>query len=299
VVPDPDDLGVLPMLAILTVVSMVGFESAAFVGAEARRPLVGVTRAVMGTPLVVGAFFLLAAVASLTGHGAVLAAAYHDGAAAAVPWAVVVAVQAGTACSWLACALGCVQASARLLWSLGTDRALPRRFATARAGVPVTGLVTVLGAGLVGAMWHDVVVGTSSVALTTVIEIGFAVAYTLVAAAGGRFLRRIGEHTAATRAAAVAVTAGGATLLVGTCADALADGNLVVPGVLVAVLACGPVWAARVRRHDASALRGLGAFDTVETADLLPGAGEVALDGDGRRTVVRHRGGTGEASWVA
>ena len=34
----------------------------------------------------------------------------------------------------------------------------------------------------------------------------------------------------------------------------------------------------------------VGAFDSVETADLLPGAGTLLIDGDGRRRLVPDRG---------
>ncbi|AKE88688.1 amino acid transporter [Rhodococcus aetherivorans] len=281
-------LSLMPFLAMLTVLSMAGFESAAFFGPEAKRPLVTVTRTVLISPVVVGVLFVFAAWAALSGHGAVVVGAYFDGTASGASVGVVLAVQAGMTCSWLASTLGCAQAGSRLLYSMGVERVLPSALARVhdRFRTPHVGVLSFTAAGFAGACLYASLAGADSGAFDGVVEIGLVVAYTLVAVASLRFLHRIGEHTVVTRAAALFVSVLGMGLLGYIAVDGTAHGVWVVPATLSAVAASGTVWQYVLRRVRPGSLTTIGAFDSVETGDILPGAGTLVIGADGRRRIL-------------
>ena len=150
--PNPS-LSAVPFLAMLTVLSMAGFESSAFFGPEAKRPLISVTRTVLISPIICGVLFVFAAWAAMTGHGATIVGAYFEGTASGASAEVVLAVKIGMTCSWFASTLGCAQAGSRLLYSMGIERVLPaplarvhRRFRTPY--VAVLAFVAVSAAGV-------------------------------------------------------------------------------------------------------------------------------------------------------
>lgn len=288
----PTPVSLLPFLAMLTVLSMAGFESAAFFGPEAKRPLVTVTRTVLVSPVLVGVLFVFAAAASLLGHGSVIVGAYFDGTASGASWGVVLAVKAGMTCSWFASTLGCAQAGSRLLYSMGVERVLPpalsrvhRRFRT-----PHVAVALFTSASLTGAAVYAVRARADSAMFDGVVEVGLVTAYTLVAFASLRFLRRIGEHTAVTRAAAVFVTVLGVGLLACLVVDGTVHDVWMVPATLALVGSSGVVWHEVLRRSRPDSLATVGAFDSVETSDILPGAGVLVIDDDGRRHIVASGG---------
>lgn len=290
--PPPTPVSFLPFLAMLTVLSMAGFESAAFFGPEARRPLTNVTRTVLITPVVVGALFVFAAGAALLGHGSVIVGAYFDGTASGASWTVVLAVKVGMACSWFASTLGCAQAGSRLLYSMGVERVVPtalsqvhRRFRTPH---PAVALFTTASA--IGAAAYALCAGGDSATFDAVVEVGLVAAYTLVAFASLLFLRRIGEHTGATRTAAVFVAGLGTGLLMFLVADGILHGAWLVPAALAVVGWSGAVWHGVLRRARPASLTTVGVFDSVETDDLLPGAGQLVMGADGRRHIVATSG---------
>lgn len=285
-------VSLLPFLAMLTVLSMAGFESAAFFGPEAKRPLVTVTHTVLVTPILIGILFVFAAAASLLGHGSVIVGAYFDGTASGASWGVVLAVKAGMTCSWFASTLGCAQAGSRLLYSMGVERVLPpalshvhRRFRT-----PDVAVALFTSASLAGAVFYAVRAQADSAIFDGVVEVGLVTAYTLVAFASLRFLRRIGEHTVLTRAAAGFVTVLGAGLLACIAVDSTVHHAWMVPATLALVGSSGVVWHEVLRRSRPDSLITVGAFDSVETSDILPGAGVLVVDEDGRRHIVASGG---------
>lgn len=205
---------------------------------------------------------------------------------------VVLAVKAGMACSWFASTLGCAQAGSRLLYSMGVERVLPpalsrvhRRFRTPHVAVALFSSASLTGAA-VYALWAQ----ADSAVFDGVVEVGLVTAYTLVAFASLRFLRRIGEHTATTRAAAVFVTVLGAGLLACLAVDGTVHDVWMVPATLTLVGSSGVLWHELLRRSRPDSLATVGAFDSVETADILPGAGVLVVDEDGRRRIVATAG---------
>ncbi|WP_241383439.1 APC family permease [Rhodococcus sp. CH91] len=284
---DPS-MSLLPFLALMTVLSMAGFESAAFFGPEARRPLVTVSRTVLITPLVVGVLFVFAAIASLSGRGSLIVDAYFGGLDSGAPWAVVLAVKTGMACSWFASTLGCAQAGSRLLYSMGVEGVLSSSLARVHGTLrtPCVAVLAFTGASVVGAGVYAASAGADSPAFDGVVEIALVTAYTLVAVASLRFLHRIGEDTTWTRVAGVFVALLGGGLLVSTAVDGIVRAALVVPVAGVVIVVSGAVWQTVLRWFRPRSLTTIGAFDTVETTDLLPGAGQLILDEDGRRRIV-------------
>jgi amino acid transporter len=278
----------IPFLAMLTVFSMAGFESAGFFGPEARRPLLSVTRAVLVTPIVCGAVFIFAGWAALSGRGATIVDAYFDGTASGAAFGVVLAVKIGITCSWFASTLGCAQAASRLLYSMGFEGVLPgtlsrvhRQFRT-----PYVAVAWFTSASAVGATLYLLIIGADAEWYGAVVEIALVVAYTLVAVSCLRFLQRIGEHSTLTRVSGLVITAAGTALLVFLVGDSAAHGRWLLPAALAAVAASGTLWHNVLRRTRPQSLSTIGAFDSVETADLLPGAGRLFIDDRGRRRLL-------------
>jgi amino acid transporter len=140
-------------LALAAIFSLAGFESATFFGPEAKRPMVTVTRTVLLTPMLCGALFVLAAWAAWTGHSATLINAYLYGTASGVPAPLVVALELGVCCSWLASATASSHAASRLVYSLGVERLLPARHAHmhSRFRTPRPAIVTIVASVAAGA----------------------------------------------------------------------------------------------------------------------------------------------------
>ncbi len=63
-----------------------------------------------------------------------------------------------------------------------------------------------------------------------------------------------------------------------------------VPATLTLVGSSGVLWHELLRRSRPDSLATVGAFDSVETADILPGAGVLVVDEDGRRRIVATAG---------
>lgn len=271
-------------LALAAIFSLAGFESATFFGPEAKRPLVTITRTVLLTPLLCGGLFVLAVWAAWTGRSATVVNAYLHGTASGVPAPLVVALQLGICCSWLASATASSHAASRLVYSMGVERLLPRRFSRVhrRFRTPLPALVVIVTTVAAAASVLALIGGGE---LRLVVRAMVVAAYVLVAAASVRFLLRIGEHTPGVLVAgAVAATVGG--ILLGYLLVAVVlDGGLVTAAVIVALLATGLGWQGRLRRR--RMLGAVGAFDCAESADVLPGAGAFARDAAGNVVLVR------------
>jgi amino acid transporter len=116
---------------ILAIFSFVGFESATALGAEAVRPLRTIPRAVLGTALLSGLFFVFAAYMEVAAFGEKLdlvknctallpLLAQIKGAAWLAPWLTI-----GALASFFACALACITAAARTALLISTHGTLP------------------------------------------------------------------------------------------------------------------------------------------------------------------------------
>lgn len=300
----PADVAVGTAIALT---AFVGFESAATLGAEARRPFRTVPRAVTWTVLGSGLLYLGASVSQLVGYsglGLDLAGARSPAnelaAAYGVSWAGPV-LDVGITASFFACAIASSTALVRVLFTMGREGLAPRAFGTAHAvhGTPARALavtmpvVTLLpvAAVLLGTdLW------SAMQAILVVAAGGYITAYVLVCAAVPAFLRRIGEATWPP----VALAAGTATLLAGSLVVMLViqSGTPRRAGVwvFVTLLAVG-VAAGMVRLGSLPRLSArLGVHDEAVVTDLL-GAGPPARDASPRAP--RPSGGSGSSGGSA
>ncbi|KPI05519.1 hypothetical protein OK074_4438 [Actinobacteria bacterium OK074] len=283
VTPGAVAAGVLPAFA-----AFIGFESAASLGVEARRPFHTVPRAVRWTAALAGVMYVGAAavqVAGFAGGGAVGQLAHGSGTLAGqtdpltvlatadrLSW-VPPLLDAGLAASFLACALATANALTRVLFSMGTEGVAPRAlrrthgayrtphmavaFALPAVTVPP---VALLAAGVPVRRCLELLVQTATV--------GYLVAYLLVCLAVPFFLRGIGELTrAAVAGPALAVPVLAAALIAFTTSTMAA--RLALP--LAVLLTTGTCWYALLRLRRPGALAGIGVYDETSLADVLGG----------------------------
>lgn len=281
----PTDVGI-PQLAAGTTVAVtafVGFESAATLGAESRRPFATIPRTIRWTVIAAGVLYLLSAYTQLAGFdafGGDLAASaspVNDLAArAGVEW-IGLLLDAALACSFLACALASTTALARVLFSLGREGIAPRRlgrthprFRTPHVAlgvgiaveVAVPAVLVAAGMGAWPAMGVVVVCAAA----------GYMTAYALVCVATPFFLRRIGELTAGP-AIASGVAAVGLAATLGLDLWLEVSGTRALAVLLLAGVAATTVGLyLLVRRRRPGALRRIGLYDEPTTGDVLGGA---------------------------
>jgi amino acid transporter len=283
VVDAPLHWGGLAVGVVLGVTAFMGFESAAVLGVEARRPLVAVPRAVLWTPAVAGLLVFAAAVAQVV----LLRAAPIDVLTSPVPVAELAdrnglrllrrLLDLGIAASFFACVTGSTNALGRVLFSMAREEVLPRtlgrthrRFETphralalvvpAVVGVPVVALA-------LGARPLSVLVGS-----LTVSAFGYLVAYVLACLAMPLFLRRIGELTVLSLLGGLLAAAVGLTgLLVAVAGAARWDGEATAT-VFLAALAPGVAWALWLRWRTPERLRTVGVYDQATASSVLPGS---------------------------
>jgi amino acid transporter len=191
---------------VLATFAFVGFESATALGAEAKDPLTTIPRAVMGTALISGVFFVFSTYAEvdavgsnvdlLTGTQAPLQVlATLKGRAWVGP-----IVSVGAIMSFFACAMSCITAAARTMLLMGVQNVLPSRVGrvhrvhqTPSAAVIASSLAAVTPA-LVLAARHVNAFDLYGW-LGTIATYGFLAAYMFVAIAAPLHARRHGALT--------------------------------------------------------------------------------------------------------
>lgn len=283
VVDAPVHWSAIAVGVVLGVTAFMGFESAATLGVEARRPLVSVPRAVLWTPAVAGVLFVAAAAAQVV----LLRAAPLDVLTSPVPVAELAdrnglgllrrLVDVGIAASFFACVTGSTNALGRVLFSMAREGVLPAalgrthpRFETphralvmvlpAVVGVPVVVLATGVGprAVLTGAL--------------TVSAFGYVLAYVLACAAMPLFLRRIGELTPVAAAAGLLSAGAGALCLGAATAGASLWHGQAMTLVFLGALLPGVLWALLLRWRVPGRLGSVGVYDQTTAGSVLPGS---------------------------
>lgn len=259
-------VGVLPALA-----AFIGFDSAASLGVEARRPFASVPRAIIATAAVAGVLYLVATLVVLAAPGAAEGATSPPAGAPSedLSWASVL-MDLGIVASFGACALAALNTLVRVLFSLAREGVAPavlgrthRRHLTPAVAVVVT--VPVLAAVVVAGTLAGFPPATVFGALVSVATLGFLAAYLLVCVAAPRFLARIGELTRGIVVASVLASAALVATVVVVLVHA-GTGLLITVAALVAVGVGG--WFV-LRRRRAAALRAMGVYDETTTADVL------------------------------
>ncbi|WP_406628945.1 APC family permease [Amycolatopsis sp. WGS_07] len=155
-VPDTGVSGIF-LGAVFGFLSFAGFEAAATLGEETRDPRRNIPRAILGTAIFGGAYFVLVTAVEMMAFGGD-ATAFHDspsllgdlGSRFVGPWVGDV-ISAGAAISAFGCCLACVVGGSRLLFALGRDafdgRGIGRISAKGTPAVAVT--VVALAAALI------------------------------------------------------------------------------------------------------------------------------------------------------
>ena len=147
-------------------------------------------------------------------------------------------------------------------------------------------MIVFTAAVVIGAWMYLVIFLGDSIVFDGFVEVAVVGAYTLLAVSCLRFLRRIGEDARTTTVVAVGIACVGAGLLGYLTLSGISDGQWGIPTAVLVVGLAGVVWAAVLKRLRPESLATMGAFDSPETTDLLPGAGELVLDDDGRPQLV-------------
>ncbi|WP_405730539.1 APC family permease [Streptomyces sp. NBC_01537] len=273
--------GVLPALG-----AFVGFESAAALGVEARRPFRTVPRAVQWTAGAAGVMFICAAAVQVLGFTAVPTglAGQADplgvlASAQQLPW-ISPLLDAGIATSFFACALATANALVRVLFSMGSEGIAPRGlrrthrtyrtpYGAVMLALPVTTAVplVVLAAGV----RPEQALGLLLQAAT----VGYLLAYLLVCLAVPFFLRRIGESTPGPVAAVLVVVPVLVAALAAFAASVVGDSYAVVFALLTGA---GLVWYGWLRLRRPDHLAGIGVYDETSFADLLGGGPDIATE---------------------
>ncbi len=196
--------GVTSSLAF-AVFCFVGFESAATLAKETRDPRVAVPRAIMISAAGVGLFFTVMTylmVLAMGGDAAALGASdapFSDMTAKAGLGWVAGIVYASAMISSFACALACVNAASRLLFSMGRYSIFHRGLGTVHAhhSTPHVAVTLACGFALIGALVLLPIGALDAFGLTgTFATLGFLVVYLLVCVAAPLDLRRSGGLSA-------------------------------------------------------------------------------------------------------
>ena len=184
-----------------------------------------------------------------------------------------------------------------MLLAMGIEGTVPRRLSRVhpRFRTPYVAVVAFTLAAVIGAWTYLLIFLGDSVVFDGFVEVAVVGAYTLLAVSCLRFLRRIGEDARATTVIAVGITGVGAGLLGFLAFSGIVDGQWGIPSAVLVVGMSGVVWAAVLKRTRPESLATMGAFDSPETADLLPGAGELVLDDAGRPQLVSAHPSPGDA----
>ncbi|HWZ59300.1 MAG TPA: APC family permease, partial [Gemmatimonadaceae bacterium] len=176
---------------VLATFAFVGFESAAALGAEARAPLTTIPRAILGTALISGAFFIFCTYAEVGTAGADLAQLTGSQAPLqviatlkGVSWLGPI-VSVGAVISFFACTMACITAAARTALLMGRRGLLPRYLHRTHThhGTPHTAVVLTALATAAAPVWltaRHVSAYDFYGWLGTIATYGFMTAYLLV-----------------------------------------------------------------------------------------------------------------------
>jgi amino acid transporter len=264
----------------LAITSFVGFESAATLGAEARRPYLSVPRAIRFTAIGTAVLYFVAAYTQLDGFSGVaggLAArttpltdlADRSGAS----WLSLV-LDLGVAASGFACATGSATALARLLFSMAREGVTARFLGRthARFGTP-HGAIRVSMAVIVVVPVILLLAGTSAwdgfLYLVTMSTFGYMVAYILVCLALPRFLRRIGELTVGPMLAGPFAGAALCCVFAAYVYPLPAAPYYLLFWIFLAIVATAVIWHLRVARRAPERARRIGVYDETTVADVF------------------------------
>jgi amino acid transporter len=264
----------------MAVTMFVGFESAASLGVEARKPFRTVPRAITGTVLFAGCVFIFCAFVENFGvrtrptGGPVLRDSTLASLAAEIPsglvqWLIIVAVAAAGFC----CLTSTVTALVRLVFTLSREGILFRRLGrTSAGGTPTVAIASIIGL-ISGPPIMALALGTNAqvmiAQLIAVGTFGYLLSYTVVCVAAPMFLHRIGELSA--RVIVAGAIAG--VLMIGTYAASLEPMHGAIPThvawYFAALAATITTVCIGVSRGRSSGIENVGLFDQAQPSDFF------------------------------
>ncbi|MGU3432590.1 APC family permease [Actinomycetes bacterium M1A6_2h] len=266
----------------LATCALIGFESAASLSVEAKRPLRSVPAAISGSLIIGAGVLLIAAVAQAAGRSAVtptptgsdanldrLVERIGDGWLAPI-------VDLGVVASFIACTLACVTALARVLLSLSREGVISPRFGGThvRFKTPtfsIAAAMVVITAIPVLIALTGVELTSMAGSLATAPAIGFISSYVAVSVAAPLFLYRMGEsRLSVTVISAVAAVVFGVIGVVFVGVILGTDWALGAIGALVWFAAAVVAYVLiRIRRP--GVLDGIGIHETPTRAEIWSG----------------------------
>ena len=285
---------------VLGVLGFVGFESAASLGAEARDPHRAIPRAVLGSAVLVGILYVVAAYTmvvgfgtpeALTESGAPISDLAERNGLGSIAWIVDLGVMA----SFFAVTIACINASSRILYTMGEEDILPRTLGQAHRSYRTPHIAIAVVAPVM--IIVPIVMVASGVELLNVIgytgtigTFGYMLGYLLMAIALPFFLRRRNEANPLSTVLAVVVVA---VLLYVFWKNVYPVPDYpfnLMPWIFLGLVALGMAWYATVRIRNPEVLREVG---MMEEEPIRPGA---VVDGtrppdDGMTAEDRSRGG--------
>jgi amino acid transporter len=202
----PSAFALTPIRAglILATFSFVGFESATALGAEAKNPLVTIPRAVLGTAILSGFFFVFCAYAEFSAFSGRLDLLDVNSAPLqllarmkGIPWlAPILSIGAGV--SFFACALACITAAARTALFISRHGSLPHSISRTHETNKTPHIAVMLSGIASLAIPGYLVLGKASGFdlynwLGTIATFGFVIAYLFVVFAAVVRLKRLGR----------------------------------------------------------------------------------------------------------
>jgi amino acid transporter len=239
---------------LIGVLSFVGFEATATLGAEARRPLVDIPRTLIVSPLVTGLFFVFSAYVLVLGFNRYGIDAAHAAAplenlarALALP-GLGLLVSVGAAVSLFTCVVATLVASSRVAYALARQGALPALLGRLdpRHDAPTTAVWVAVAICLAASFAFALFAAPLDVYdwLGTFSTFGCILAYGLTAVAMPVFMRREGTLRAWHIAVAALALAVLAYVLYGSVWPVPAAPFNLLPWLFLALLAIGVGWSA-------------------------------------------------------
>ncbi|MBI4783602.1 MAG: APC family permease [Oscillatoriophycideae cyanobacterium NC_groundwater_1537_Pr4_S-0.65um_50_18] len=189
---------------VLGVLSYVGFESATTLGEEAKAPLRTIPRAVILSTVASGLFFIVMSYVEVLGFSGMpitlgqSTAPLSDLAEAMGVGFFGILISLCAAISMFACAIACINACSRILFTMGRHGVLHRRIGRAHGRNETPHVAVTLSALLIlaitgGTLLSGVAVLDSFAYFGTIATYGFLVAYILISIAAPCYLAREGR----------------------------------------------------------------------------------------------------------
>jgi len=256
---------------VLAVLGFVGFESAASLGAEARDPHRAIPRAVLGSAALVGVLYVVAAYTMVVGFGSPQAltksaAPISDLADRSGLSGIAWIVDLGVTASFFAVTIACINASSRILYTMGEEDMLPRVLGRAHR-THRTPHVAISVIAPVVIVVPIVLVATGVTPLDvfawsgTIGTFGYMLGYVLMAVSLPFFLRRRGEGNPLSTVLAVVVTAALLYVFYKNVYPVPDYPLNLMPWIFLGLIVLGMAWYAVERARKPQLLREVGTFE--------------------------------------